>query len=97
MNIFIPWNYSTAILCEFISTYSLLRNSLLRVFWIYNLNPKLFRLDTYISVKILFNNFITVDLRIKFLCNFKNNPHFSYGITKNIEEKEDFNIVFCIH
>lgn len=37
-----------------------------------------------------------VDLRIRFLCNFKNNSDFRYGLTKNIEEEEDFDIVFCI-
>lgn len=74
-----------------------LTEKVLRVFWIYNLNPKLFKLDTYISLKILFNNFMRVDFKIKFLCNFKNNSHFRNGITKNIEEKEEFSIVFCIH
>lgn len=59
-NIFIPSNYSATILCEYISTYILLRNCLLLVLYIYNLKTYLFSLDTYINNKILLHNVMEV-------------------------------------
>jgi len=55
----------------------------------------MFRLHINISDKILFNYFVGADLRIRFLCNFKNNSVFRCDLTKNIREEEDFHIVLC--